>query len=272
MGGLVKKSDLLSSVAAAPTTAEIKQVPLIEHDDSMKGVLVVCPAYGQFMSAFTGGIFYSLGQLLTAARIPNQFIWFSMADVVEVRNVFLTLWYDAYPQFSHMLMVDNDMHFSPYLVRDMIKFGKPLTGCFYSRREMPPTIIGHTLDGEPEIRDGFQKVKHMGGGVLLIKRDVVTQMLKKIPEVNDLRDVGTLGKTGVTRMIRGFDRMHDDNGSYLSEDFAFCERWRQCGGEVWASISQPIGHIGPFNFCVQYDQLQDHQQVKQAEANAAVAA
>ena len=34
----------------------------------------------------------------------------------------------------------------------------------------------------------------------------------------------------------------------LSEDFSFCQRWRQCGGEVWASATHTIQHIGNHAF------------------------
>ncbi|MFL5100571.1 MAG: hypothetical protein ACJ8E5_08215, partial [Xanthobacteraceae bacterium] len=186
--------------------------PVIEHDGSVKGILIATPAYGQYMTAHTGGVLYSIAQMLTAGGIANQFLWFSMADVVEARNVFLTLWYDHHPQFSHLLMVDNDMHFSPFLIREMIKFGKPLTGVFYSRREVPADgniaqiMIGHTLPGEQELEDGFLKCRRVGAGILLISRDIVTRILKAHPEINDLAEVGKLAQTGITRVIRAFDK------------------------------------------------------------------
>ena len=31
---------------------------------------------------------------------------------------------------------------------------------------------------------------------------------------------------------------------YLSEDFYFCQLWKQCGGEIWADLTSNLKHIG----------------------------
>jgi hypothetical protein len=43
--------------------------------------------------------------------------------------------------------------------------------------------------------------------------------------------------------------MIGDDGTYLSEDFAFCKRWTDMGGEIWADLSSKLNHIGPMAFC-----------------------
>jgi hypothetical protein len=73
-------------------------------------------------------------------------------------------------------------------------------------------------------------------------------MLKKFPECNDTIDPGAIGGLGITRMLKLFNKMKDPNGRPLSEDYSFCERWRQCGGEVWCGVDYPIGHIGNFTY------------------------
>jgi hypothetical protein len=37
-------------------------------------------------------------------------------------------------------------------------------------------------------------------------------------------------------------------GTYLSEDFAFCKRWTDIGGEIWADIQSSLDHVGPSVF------------------------
>jgi len=34
-------------------------------------------------------------------------------------------------------------------------------------------------------------------------------------------------------------------GTYLSEDFAFCKRWTDIGGEIWADLESRLDHVGP---------------------------
>jgi hypothetical protein len=37
-------------------------------------------------------------------------------------------------------------------------------------------------------------------------------------------------------------------GTYLSEDFAFCKRWTDIGGEIWADLDSRLDHVGPSVF------------------------
>ena len=36
----------------------------------------------------------------------------------------------------------------------------------------------------------------------------------------------------------------DNTKRYLSEDFYFCQLWKQCGGQIWADITSELKHIG----------------------------
>jgi hypothetical protein len=56
------------------------------------------------------------------------------------------------------------------------------------------------------------------------------------------------GETGsnMSEAVLYFETMIDpDSGRYLSEDYAFCRRWRDCGGEVWADLTGRLSHMGP---------------------------
>lgn len=216
------------------------------------GILIYTPCYQQNIKSPAAGSIYAVGQMLAWNKIPNQWLAFSASDITDSRNMMLTLWYDSHPKFSHFLMVDSDMQFPPQVVVDMLKFDRPLMGAVYARRELPPAMVGMCLeDGTLPVRDGFARVKYVGGGCTMIRRDVVTEILKKFPECNDCSDVGRLSSLGITRILRVFDKMKSLENQALSEDYALCERWRQCGGEVWASIDHTINHIGDFNYAVQ---------------------
>ena len=46
-----------------------------------------------------------------------------------------------------------------------------------------------------------------------------------------------------------FECMIDSKtGTYLSEDFAFCKRWTDIGGEIWADLESRLDHVGPSVF------------------------
>jgi len=37
-------------------------------------------------------------------------------------------------------------------------------------------------------------------------------------------------------------------GTYLSEDFSFCKRWTDMGGEIWADLESRLTHVGTMSF------------------------
>jgi hypothetical protein len=39
-----------------------------------------------------------------------------------------------------------------------------------------------------------------------------------------------------------------DKGYYLPEDYTFCKRWLDVGGEIWVDITSKLIHHGPYSF------------------------
>jgi hypothetical protein len=38
------------------------------------------------------------------------------------------------------------------------------------------------------------------------------------------------------------------NGNFLPEDYSFCKRWRDIGGEIWGDVAGRFDHIGKFTY------------------------
>jgi hypothetical protein len=223
---------------------------------SRPSILICLPAYGQNNAAQTTETLYKLAQFFAFNNVRNQLSWYSAADIVEVRNLFLTTWYDT-TDFSHLLFIDADMGFEPQLIRDMAKFDKPLVGAFYARRQMDASVVGATLDAGHTLadvtKDGFIRAAYVGGGVMLIQRKMIKELLEKMPEISDALPsvLANATQAPLTRLIRAFDCILKGDRR-LSEDVSFCARWRECGGEVWANVNHKISHVGPFDFHMRY--------------------
>jgi hypothetical protein len=229
-------------------------------------IAIATPAYGEtFYAPYVKSII-GLQRLIEQRRWGSSFTTISYADVVEARNYLLSLWFDQ-SKATHLLFVDADMGFEPALVSDMIAFDKPIVGVIYPKRNVNLDRIvtlaakgvsaevaiarGHDfiyrpLAGQtPRQEKGFLEVEGCGTGLLLIRRDCIAQMLKKLPEIVDRRSkIPKIIEKDLNRLIRAFDNVHVD-GRRLSEDYSFCHRWRRlCGGEIWANVSHVITHIG----------------------------
>ncbi len=237
---------------------------------SVTGVLICVPASGQMMCAATALSLFTTAQYLASRKIPCLMTWYSAAGIEDIRNLFVTAWYDGQPEYSHLLFVDADMGWEPGLINDYIKFDKPLMGCLYARRSMTPSVVGTVPDGHSinDVQHGFLKASGLGGGLMMISRKVIATMLEKMPHLVDPVPGYVAENTpgmNLTRMLRVFDKIREPN-LRLSEDMAFCYRWQQCGGELWANVRHKISHIGPFDFHMRYEGVLASKAAAKAEA------
>jgi hypothetical protein len=169
-------------------------------------------------------------------------------------------------QATHLLFIDADIGFNPETVFRLLDFDKDVVTAVYPKKFIDwKTVQTYLEKGSPSAerleqvgvdfninlrktetaQNGFVPVLDSATGFMLIKRDLLQCMSDKYRDelycVNDI--LGT--SASVPDYVAVFDCMIDpENRRYLSEDFAFCRRVQQMGGEIWADIASPLGHIG----------------------------
>lgn len=235
---------------------------------------VATPAYGEvFYTPYVRSLL-RLQRALIARKDEMTHTVVSYAEVSEARNFLLTNWFDK-SDASHILFVDADMGFEAELILRMIGLKKPVVGVISPRRQIDlGRVTAAAAGGEPRARaiakghdfilrpvqgrqpkraPGFQEMAGIGGGILLVERACIAEMLKKVPAIvdKDAKRTSPLAKD-LGRLIRAFDPIATTDGR-LSEDFAFCHRWHKlCGGEIWANTDAPITHVGLHRFTARY--------------------
>ncbi|MES2196478.1 MAG: hypothetical protein V4517_18820 [Pseudomonadota bacterium] len=115
--------------------------------------------------------------------------------------------------------------------------------------EYPFNPVGHgaELISNYAKADGFVEVAEAPTGFMCIKRDVFRQMMESYPALNYVPDGPPHPEAHLYWLF--FDCMVDpDSGRYLSEDFAFCRRWRDIGGKIWVDLECKLLHLGQHNF------------------------
>ena len=110
---------------------------------------------------------------------------------------------------------------------------------------------GHGENVEAPISPGIYEVRYAGTGFLMIRRQVLEKMCAH-PAYAPLqfqREHSLDELAGSPNRFALFECMIDSaNGTYLSEDFAFCKRWTDIGGEIWADLESRLDHVGPSVF------------------------
>ena len=161
--------------------------------------------------------------------------------IPRMRNQFLTYFYD-HKQYTHMLFIDSDMFDFSETVDQLIQSGKDVIGGVY-RKKMKYEEYNISLYNRPtkdELKDMCLEVKYVATGLMLISRDAVQTLINKFPErVYHERN----GKRYFDFFMCGIV-----NDRYLSEDFGFCELYRQAGGKVYCVLDSEITHSGIMNY------------------------
>jgi len=220
----------------------------------MRKVFMFVPGFGQIISAATFMTTHAIQQAFAQKSIAGSVSTLSFPDIAELRSMATTIWYDTMPDVQYLLFIDSDMGFDPNMVLDMMHFDEPIVGAIYPQRNLPTSWAGSgTGERETQRRGNFMEVEGVGMGVTLIRRDVVTIMLQKFPELVDTKIAlqpyaKILQSAGANRLLRLFDKMTIPERGVVSEDLSFCIRWRQCGGQVWAAVGYRISHVGPYDY------------------------
>ena len=120
---------------------------------------------------------------------------------------------------------------------------------------MPSAALDYVLEiDDPDhvaVVNGFTRVRYAGTGFLMIRRHVLETMCQHpaYAPLQFFREHSIDALAGSPNRFALFDCMIDHaTGTYLSEDFAFCRRWTDIGGEIWADLQSRLDHVGPSVF------------------------
>ena len=173
------------------------------------------------------------------------------------------------PDATHLLFIDADISFTPAQVIRMLKFDRDFIGAVYPAKVIDWQGVaqrfhpqGETLAeagliyvGEPcqgaalKTVDGFATGIYAGTGFQLIKRQVFERMIAAYPELKFNSVHSFPPQKSSDHLYALFDCQIDpDTGAYLSEDFAFCRRWRALGGEIWLDLQASLIHSGSYAY------------------------
>lgn len=181
---------------------------------------------------------------------------------------------------THLFFIDADIEFNPEDILRMVAYDKPIVVGAYPKKainwdsiikasrnnqeETPDTIEGHSSnyvvnfdflkdkDGKPkpqvQVVDNLVKLKDGGTGFMCIKKEVIQQMFDKHADLKYVNDINVDPKFEPF-MYALFDCIIDpDSRRYLSEDYTFCRRWQDMGGDVWLDPRTALNHVGHYTF------------------------
>jgi hypothetical protein len=164
------------------------------------------------------------------------------------------------------IFIDADVHFEPESVIRLIRSGHDISVACYPKKvvmweqaaecikqgdtrdpaKMASSLVVNFGATNRPVQNGFIEILDGPTGFMCIKRQVFEKLQDEFPDLWCVND----------HQIRDFDRYHAvfdcsidaQTKRYLSEDYAFCRRWQQVGGKVWADVQTTLGHVGNLPF------------------------
>lgn len=188
--------------------------------------------------------------------------------ITRGRNTIVAAFLDR-PADTHLMFIDADIGFSVDQVQRMLNFNQDVVAGMYplKRLDYDQAAFRRAAEGEPlqtaqlryvgmpcegaerKTMNGFVTGVYAGAGFLLIKRHVLELMTARYPETHyTAADTGAVPSQS-PNFFALFDCMIEpETGYYISEDYAFCRRWRAIGGTLWLDTRSKLTHVGPHDF------------------------
>jgi hypothetical protein len=223
----------------------------------MTRIYLATPMYG---GQCTIGYTSSVLKMSKSLEFEHMFIS-NESNIVRARNMLVHTFLKS--DCTHLLFVDADVAFEPSGINDLIAANKDVIGGLYPKKFINWDRVRElVLAGYPShalssaSRDFYvrgrvdfskkvpQEVKSVGTGLMLIKRKVFEKLQNKVP----VKPLGSsvVGTVDMNEKVGHFFSSGFDDASeeFLSEDYLFCQLWRQNGGKVYVAPWVQGLHIG----------------------------
>ena len=172
---------------------------------------------------------------------------------------------------DYFMFIDADIHFDPKSVVRLIKSGYDVSVSLYPKKVVMWEQASNAIKSDDNrdlamlssslvanigatsrsvTANGFIEVLDGPTGFMVISRDALKKMHEHYTDLNCKNDHQN---RDFDEYCAVFDCMIDpDTKRYLSEDYAFCRRWQQIGGKIYADVQATLGHVGnlPFGGCL----------------------
>ena len=171
------------------------------------------------------------------------------------------------PDSTHLVFIDADIGWEPWHLLLLINHDVDVIGGLYPMKSLPVRWVVNGIEGGEQSEDGnLLEVSKTGTGFMVVKRDVFAKLDQHPAVVPFKNDIG-LPKELDPHMKTYYDTDVRE-GRYYSEDWTFCENWRDLGGKVWVDKRVLLKHSGSYVFDYSTQQPLYEALKKEVEQNA----
>ena len=150
-------------------------------------------------------------------------------------------------QHTHLLMIDSDMGWEPYDIVRLLLTGRDFVGGAGPKKKWPIEFAANNCDDEGNIlpvnyepTTGLVECTEVGMAFMVITKECAQKLADAY---QDLKFPGD-NNTDEYALFDSFIVGTGPRRRRLSEDFAFCHRWRRIGGKIYLLPDIHMTHAG----------------------------
>lgn len=239
-----------------------------------KKIFIATPMYGGQCHGMYMKSCLDLQTCFQHYGIQSRFSFiFNESLITRARNYLVDEFLRA-SEFTHLLFLDSDIHFSPQDIIAMLALDKDVIGAPYPKKAINWGNVAQAARNHPNLdpqelqnvvgdyvfnvvkgTQQFQvseplEVMEIGTGYMLVKREVFDTWKAAYPQKKYKPDhVGQKHFDGSRYITAYFDTVIDPQSErYLSEDYMFCQWYRAIGGKIWLCPWVQTQHVGTYAF------------------------
>jgi hypothetical protein len=230
-------------------------------------IWVAMPCYGATMESRTfRSLLHDMMQLVNRG---DQVFFHSdgHADIYLLRSQFVHRFLED-KDATDLVMIDSDVSWEANGLLDLLNHPVDMVCGAYPKRsielqfpmrQLPQGIMADT-------GSGLAEVEGMPGGFMKCSRAMLEKMTEHYaPTLTYAERTTASGK--LVRLFHPYDFTHTDGTLHsLSEDYAFCQRWRDMGGKVYCDVMITMGHVGRHEFAGQLGKFMDMEKQQKEQA------
>lgn len=239
-------------------------------------ILIATPCYGsQCFAEYTKSLVETVRYFDNKNISLDISFILSESLITRARNN-LVAKFMADGRFTHLMFIDADISWNPEDIYKMLMHDKDIIGGLYPKKSfffsrlndedvnnviqelrkkkaseeeyniLKPHLLNYVLDAKNRgevvnVDSGLHEVKYIGTGFMLIKKHVIEKMFEQYKRTKYITPQLTQKENEHSYAL--FDCEVRD-GTYLSEDFLFCQRWMDMGGSIFAYLPANLVHTG----------------------------
>ena len=242
-------------------------------------LVIATPCFGGMLH---NGYFQSILDLavnFTRLNIPFEVMTIGNESLIQRARNGIVAKFMSDEKATHLMFIDADITFSWVSIVKLLLSNKELSGGCYPKKCFNWDKIKHHAVKNPNLSDdelmaksldyvfnpiyhqeganvviklenGMASVKDIGTGFMMIKRSVIKKMMSKFPDTKYRNNVAGYGQNNMNDYFYALFECAIDPVSkvYLSEDYLFCKRWIDIGGELWLDLNTNLNHTGIIDY------------------------